>query len=75
MTYPIATASATGIGPMSESPESLLEVLAHHDGEGNVYFLPGASQDTVRQAIAQGFISQEGYLTRKGRAVLAQHVS
>ncbi|MGH8582062.1 MAG: hypothetical protein ACREWG_04595 [Gammaproteobacteria bacterium] len=60
---------------MSDCPESLLEVLAHHDGEGNVYLAPGTSKDTVRQAIVQGLISQEGYLTRKGRALLAQHVS
>ena len=58
------------------SEEELLEVLEHHFGDGIVY-VPKESGTAARRnfvrAIELGYISEDGYLTRKGRALVARH--
>jgi len=55
------------------STSEMSELLAHHYGDGSVY-LPARQQSALyRIAVENGFINEEGYLTRKGRIFLAQN--
>ncbi len=39
-----------------------------------ILYLPkGTPESVVHTAIAMGYLSEDGYLTRKGRDLLAQH--
>ncbi|MCI0559535.1 MAG: hypothetical protein MN733_13655 [Nitrososphaera sp.] len=51
----------------------IASVLRHHYGDGDLYLPEGTSESVVQKAIALGYLSEDGYLTRKGRDLLAQH--
>lgn len=53
----------------------MLEILKNHYGDGSVYLPEGASTVLLNVAIEQGYLSYEGYLTRKGRQFVAEHQS
>ncbi len=40
---------------------------------GDLYLPEGTPESVVHTAIAMGYLSEDGYLTRKGRDLLAQH--
>lgn len=64
-------AAATNLNEIVES--DIAEVLQYRYGDGLVY-LPKSQPDTIyRVAVNQGFVDQEGYVTRKGRSLLAKY--
>ena len=55
-------------------PEAAIaQLIAHHYGDGGVY-LPRSEnrKATLQGAIAAGFVSIDGFITRKGRQLLAR---
>ncbi|MGH6635837.1 MAG: hypothetical protein ACRED0_06765 [Gammaproteobacteria bacterium] len=58
----------------TQLPEpQLAEILSHHYGDGFVYLVSASLGAWYRLAIEKGYVSQDGYLTRKGRALLASY--
>lgn len=56
----------------NQASPPMAKLLSNRYGDGLIY-LPRASQTgALRDAIAAGFVSEDGYLTRKGRNFLAQ---
>ena len=49
------------------------ELLAHHFGDGIVYLPAGEQNSLYSVAVEKEYISEEGYLTRKGRIFLAKY--
>lgn len=54
---------------------AIAELLARHYGDGIVYLPSGAGLALYNTAKQEGFINEEGYLSRKGRLLLARHQS
>ena len=62
------------IGMAAEVPESrIADMLECHFGDGMVYLPRNQPKVLYDIAMKQGFIDPEGYLTRKGRALLARY--
>ena len=57
------------------SVTEMTELLAHHFGDGIVYLPAGERSSLYTIAMENRFISEEGFLTRKGRIFLAQHTN
>ncbi|MEJ2094067.1 MAG: hypothetical protein P8X93_02510 [Gammaproteobacteria bacterium] len=55
------------------SEKDIAAVLQYRYGDGLVYLPKDRPQDVLKVASQQGFIDSEGYLTRKGRALLARY--
>lgn len=51
----------------------MLELLKNHYGDGSVYLPEGASADLLILATQQGYVNEEGYLTRMGRKFVTEH--
>lgn len=51
----------------------IAKVLEFHYGDGLVYLPKNQPVSLIKLAEHKGFIDQEGYLTRKGRSLLAKH--
>lgn len=51
---------------------AIVDLLSHHYGDGGVYLPRNRARSLLQAAIARGFVSDEGYVTRKGRALLAR---
>jgi hypothetical protein len=64
-------AAATDLNEIVES--DIAEVLQYRYGDGLVYMAKKQSESIYKQAANQGFVDQEGYLTRKGRNLLAKY--
>ncbi len=47
------------------------KLLAHHYGDGCIYLPKSMNSGVLQDAKRQGFVSEEGFLTRKGRNFLA----
>ena len=59
---------------LDQSIESdIARVLEFHYGDGLVYLPKNQPGSLFKLAENKGFIDQEGYLTRKGRSLLAKH--
>lgn len=43
----------------------IASVLRHHYGDGDLYVPEGTSESVLHKAIALGYLSGDGYLTRK----------
>jgi len=57
-----------------EAPESqIATILQYRYGDGLVYLPRNKPKSLYNQAIQNGYIDAEGYLTRKGRALMAQY--
>lgn len=55
---------------------AIARVIARRYGDGGVYIPPGpARRDALKAAISAGFVSQDGFLTRKGRQLVARFES
>lgn len=62
--------------PFSQAqlPEpQLAELLSHHYGDGFVYLVSAGLEAWYKLAVEKGYVSDDGYLTRKGRALLASY--
>jgi hypothetical protein len=51
---------------------AIAKLLDHRYGDGIVYEPRHRARGLLQAAIAGGFVSEEGYMTRKGRALLAR---
>ncbi len=51
---------------------TVVQLLTHHYGDGIVYLPRGASKDLYKRAVRDGYISEDGYLTAKGKGLLGQ---
>lgn len=59
---------------MPEREQAIARLLACRYGDGGIYLPRRAQQtDTFEDAIADGFVSNDGFITRKGRRLLAQY--
>jgi hypothetical protein len=59
--------------PVTPGEQAIAQVIAHHYGDGGVYVPRDLERfDAMQQAIANGFLSEEGFVTRKGRRLLAR---
>ncbi len=68
--------SYTGRETIDEHEENqLVELLHHHYGDGVVYLPAGQSKQLLVAAKNLGYISEDGYLTRQGRILLATNSS
>lgn len=69
--------SATTQSDPSSQPQppepQLAELLSHHYGDGFVYLVSAGLEALYKLAIKEGYVTDDGYLTRKGRALLASH--
>lgn len=54
------------------SESDIVRVLSNRFGDGVVYLSKNMPRKVYNLAVKRGFISAEGYVTRKGRALLAQ---
>jgi hypothetical protein len=62
-----------GLHQIDHIEPQIVEVLSHRYGDGNIYLPSGSSKQLWARAIALGYISEDGYVTRKGRELLAQY--
>ncbi len=51
----------------------IVKVLEHRYGDGLVYLPKHQPESIFKMAKIKGFVDQEGYLTRKGRTLLARY--
>lgn len=57
----------------ASSEIDIARLIGRHYGDGAIYLSQdGHEQETFSRAISGGFVSSEGFLTRKGRELLAQ---
>jgi hypothetical protein len=48
------------------------KLLTHRYGDGFIYLPKSQNSNVLQDAVSQGFVSEEGFLTRKGRHYLAR---
>ena len=56
-----------------ELEPEIARILEHRYGDGMVYLPKQLPETLLNLAKNRGFIDQEGYLTRKGRGLLAKY--
>jgi len=57
---------------LDQFESAIAKLLDHRYGDGIVYEPRHPKRGLLQAAIAGGFVSEEGYVTRKGRALLAR---
>ncbi len=55
------------------SPGEIAGMLVYHYGDGTVYLPQGSSRQIYHAGMLLGYISEDGFLTRRGRELLALH--
>ncbi|MEX0950754.1 MAG: hypothetical protein WDZ86_00595 [Gammaproteobacteria bacterium] len=65
--------SATSTGSQQNLESRIAQVLEHRYGDGLVYLPKEWPEQLLGMARQFGFVDAEGYLTRKGRALLARY--
>ena len=65
------SASASNLDKNVES--DIAHALQYRYGDGLVYLPKHQSESIYKLAATKGFVDQEGYLTRKGRSLLAKY--
>ncbi len=56
-----------------ELESDIAKVLQYRYGDGLVYLPSNQPDSLLRMAKSRGYVDQEGYLTRKGRYLLAKY--
>ncbi len=51
----------------------IVALLRHHYGDGGVYVPEGGARRVFLEAARLGFVNEDGYLTRRGRELLARY--
>ncbi|MCI0400951.1 MAG: hypothetical protein L0Y67_08375 [Gammaproteobacteria bacterium] len=51
----------------------IAQILQHRYGDGLVYLPKSAPRAVLSRAVQLGFVDADGYLTRKGRLLLARY--
>ena len=51
----------------------IAQILQHRYGDGMVYLPKNAPRAVYSKAMERGFVDPDGYLTRKGRVLLARY--
>lgn len=57
----------------SSSESAIARMLSHRYGDGCVYVPREAYSGLFREAVRSGFLSEDGYVTRKGRILLTRY--
>tara|TARA_R110002111_G_scaffold89522_5_gene139343 strand:- start:183 stop:380 length:198 start_codon:yes stop_codon:yes gene_type:complete len=57
---------------MNQARPPMAKLLSNRYGDGLIYLPKASHTSALRDAIKAGFVSEDGYLTRKGRNFLAQ---
>ncbi|CAN5664785.1 hypothetical protein BH18PSE1_BH18PSE1_07150 [soil metagenome] len=55
------------------TPAELARLLSHRFGDGSIYLPAGVPRQVFFLATQLGYISEDGYLTRKGRDLLSRY--
>ena len=71
--YSAGETTGKGEGDPMLGEARIVALLRHHYGDGGVYVPEGGARRVFLEASRLGFINEDGYLTRKGRELLAQH--
>ena len=50
----------------------IVKLLSQRYGDGFVYFMPEENKDIIKHSRANGFVSDDGYITSYGRQLLAK---
>lgn len=53
------------------SPGEIARMLAYRYGDGTVYLPQGSSRQLYHAGMLLGYISEDGFITRRGRELLA----
>jgi hypothetical protein len=56
---------------LTHASQPVEKLLAHHYGDGCIYLPKSMNSGVLQDAKRQGFVSDDGFLTRKGRNFLA----
>lgn len=70
---PEAVTRSIPFSQVEQPGPQLAEVLSHHYGDGFVYLVSAGLEAWYKLAVEKGYVSDDGYLTRKGRALLASY--
>ena len=65
-------ASPQHISNSDQSDSAIVQLLGHRYGDGLVYLRDRSERTTFDKAVSLGLVSREGYLTPKGRSLLAR---
>ena len=65
--------NALSSGLEQDMESEIAKVLEHRYGDGLVYLPKHQPVSLFKMAKTEGFVDQEGYLTRKGRSLLAKY--
>lgn len=57
---------------LNDGGQPMVKLLSNRYGDGLIYLPRTTNRAALRDAINQGLVSEDGYLTRKGRNFLAQ---
>lgn len=55
--------------------QAIARLLSCRYGDGGVYLPRGTRHHAVSAAIAGGFLSEDGFVTRKGRDLIARQIA
>lgn len=55
------------------TPAEFARLLSHRFGDGTIYLPAGVPRQVFSLATHLGYISEDGYLTRKGRDLLSRY--
>ena len=58
---------------VESTPAELAQLLSHRFGDGTIYLPAGVPRQVFSLATHLGYISEDGYLTRKGRDLLSRY--
>jgi hypothetical protein len=58
-----------------ELEQGVAGILANRYGDGSVYLPQKGQRQFLEAAIAGGFVSEEGFVTRKGRNLIATRIA
>jgi len=60
---------------VTSTESAIAQLMNRRYGDGVVYVPRERSKQVLQTAIAEGYVSAEGFVTRKGRALLARTAS